>query len=81
MNEIHYALQKCAPALIPQGDSIPTAHNGEQHIKRRAGLETFNAEVDSVAIWKKTDDTWGSERYEHRCISAGVMALARMEDE
>ena len=57
------------------------AHNGEQHIKCRAGLEKGNVEADSFEIKRKAVGVLGSERQERRYDFRRGIGSARMEDE
>ena len=47
----------------------------------RRSLEKGNAEAHPFEIMGKADDRPGSERHAQRSVSAGLLALARRQDE
>ena len=66
-----YALSNRGPAQIPQGDRLPPAHNREQLIKRRAGLETRNRGSRPAVVTGKAATGREDERRERRPVPPG----------
>ena len=58
---------------------MPTAHNGKEHIKRRAGPETCDAEADPPATRGRLPAV-GKRATGAPTVSAGALATARMEE-